>query len=157
MVAPIPCTKQDCPSPLPWLIDFVSKPWLTWGAIPLIRPPRTVTLTDNFPLHPPSFSLLFLLPLKDSSTYKPQLLSLRPPASSAPPPPPLFPSDRLSDSKSETLIQRSAQVSWILLKSHFHFTSSLLASLPPPPVNINLLPLLSLSPSWPHPYTSPIF
>lgn len=98
----------------------------------MIRPPRTVTLTDNFPLHPPSFSLLFLLPLKDSSTYKPQLLSLRPPASSAPPPPPLFPSDRLSDSKSETLIQRSAQVSWILLKSHFHFTSSLLASLPPP-------------------------
>lgn len=27
MAAPIPCTKQDCPSPSPWQIDFVSQPW----------------------------------------------------------------------------------------------------------------------------------
>lgn len=120
---------------------------------------------DNFPLHPYlSPSLPFLLPLKDSSTSNFSLSSLSPtPSSSRLPPLPLFPSDRLSDSKSETLIRCSAQVSWILLKSHFHFTSSLLAPPPytpstphSPPVNITLLPLLSLSPSWPHPYTSPV-
>lgn len=120
--------------------------------------PRTVTRMDNFPLLPYcSLSLLFLLPLKDSCTSKLYLHSVWPPPSFGLhlPPMPLFPSDRLSDSKSETLIQRSAQVSWILLKSHFHFTSSLLASLPPTRKHLPL-PLLSLSPSWPHPYTSPI-
>lgn len=67
-------------------------------------------------------------------------------------PSPPLPPDRLSDSKSETLIQRSAQVSWILLKSHFHLTSALLASPPPPPkktpaININPPPPLLPSPS----------
>lgn len=104
------------------------------------NPSDSANLTDNFPLHPRCSRLspcLFLL--EDSPTY-------------VTPGPPLLPG-RLSDSKSETLIQHSAQVSWILLKSHFHLTSALLASLRPPhpkntpAININLLPLLLPSPS----------
>lgn len=78
------------------------------------NPSDSANLTDNF--HPRCSRLspcLFLL--EDSPTY----------VTPAPP-------DRLSDSKSETLIQRSAQVSWILLKRHFHLTSALLASPCPP-------------------------
>lgn len=115
--------------------------------------------------------------------------SLAPVLSPAPPPPPRppslptystppFPPDRLSDSKSETLIQHSAHVSWILLKSHFHFTSSLLASTPttttplhprhPSPTHATIrrkhrpppLPLtLSIQvpqPSSPHPFWVPV-
>lgn len=98
------------------------------------NPSDSANLTDNFPLHPCCSRLspcLFLL--EASPTY-------------------VTPPDRLSDSKSETLIQRSAQVSWILLKSHFHLTSPLLASPHPPApktpaININLLPLPLPGPS----------
>lgn len=115
MAAAIPCTKQDCPSPSPWQIDFVSGPWgleeqSLWFCLLALSLWRTISL-----FIPP-----FLLPLKG-------LFYLQAPTS--PPSSPLVPSDRLSDSKSATLIQHSAQVSWILLKSHFHFTSSLQASL----------------------------
>lgn len=119
---------------------------------------RTISPSPS-PVTPLHLVLLFP-PLKGLLTCPP-----RPPSRShfypLTPSPPLR-LDRLSDSKSETLIQRSAQVSWILLKSHFHFTSSLLA----PPLHTHVhLPTPTgkhhhhhrhLLPSWPHPYTSAV-